>query len=245
MTYSSKLLLVYNFVKKIITFINYGLETTIKSNLFKILIEIRWIIFLAKDFKKYGVNENYIISIASQASRMKTLKWTLKSIILQSTKPSSIYIWFNKRDFKKAKCKFCNYKKYGVKIMLATIDYKSHNKYFYSLKKFSKNGIVTADDDLYYRKNWLRELINANNEVLGQKVIVGHRGVNIHFSEPNKIDLYCLWKKASKTNSGVTTVLNSGAGILFPPESFTKFDFSLDISCSYPNLRRISAFLDP
>ena len=107
--------------------------------------------------------------------------------------------------------------KSGLHIM-ETEDLKCFKKIIPSLKEFPDSVIVLADDDIYYRNDWLISLIQSwsgsNNN------IVFHRAHKISFDEHDEILPYRYWEMevASGTDDDVLFP-TSGGGVLYPPNS--------------------------
>jgi hypothetical protein len=136
----------------------------------------------------------------------------------QSITPDKIVLWIYEKDIKLLPN--------NVKLLTNDIfqiskidrDIKSYKKLIPSLYEYPDDFIVTADDDSYYSRNWLQELIQNYNPY--KKEILGHRGHEITVDNNNKILPYNKWKKTIKTNlSSKYIILNGLGGILYPPHS--------------------------
>lgn len=105
-----------------------------------------------------------IVSLTSFPARIGTVYITIKSILMQSLKPDMVILWLAREQFpekeKSLPDNLLALKKYGLKIKWCH-DIKSYKKLIPALREFPDDIIVTADDDVYYERHWLKRLYDG------------------------------------------------------------------------------------
>ena len=117
-------------------------------------------------FREKGVtNEKretkLIVSLTSYPERMYDIHYCLYSLLTQTLKPDEVILWLAKEQFpneeKDISQKVLKLKDNGLSIKFCE-DIKSYKKIIPTLREYPNEIIVTADDDLYYKENWLEKL---------------------------------------------------------------------------------------
>lgn len=102
-----------------------------------------------------------IVSLASIPSRLNIVHLTIRSILNQDVLPEKIVLWLHE-DLKDSIPKSLNVL-VGDLFSIKYADYfSSHRKLVEPLKLYPNKIIVTCDDDMMYRKNWLSKLYQAH-----------------------------------------------------------------------------------
>lgn len=104
------------------------------------------------------LNRPLMINLTSFPARFETLHLTLKSLLLQDTHFDSLNLWLFAADIKKLPEQVLKLQDYGLSIKPVPADTRSYKKLIPALTEFPDAFHVTADDDIYYRENWLQEL---------------------------------------------------------------------------------------
>lgn len=132
-----------------------------------------------------------IVSLTSYGERLQDLKYTLFSLIQQTVKPEKIIVWLGEQEtlLDTLRC----FEKYGVEFFFCK-DMRSYTKLIPALVKYPHKNIVTADDDIYYRKNWLKKLVKAKKE--NPQCVVAHIAHKIGFDNENNLLQYNKWEHA-------------------------------------------------
>ena len=103
-------------------------------------------------------------------------------------------------------------KKYGLEIMWCN-DIKSYKKLIPTLKIEGESIIVTADDDIYYRANWLKGLYEAHLEE--PKCVICYRATKFFFSHEGEYKTigggHDLWFEPTYLHK-----LTGCGGVLYP-----------------------------
>jgi hypothetical protein len=194
--------------------------------------------------KKHSLNQEekavkYIVSLTSFPNRIGSVWIVVESILRQSYKVDKIILWLSKEQFDSLDVlpqKLLAQQKRGLEIRLVDGDIKSHKKYFYALKQYPNDFLITVDDDIIYPTTLVSELIDVNKSY--PQSICCHRGHSIKI-ENGKVMPYAFWKIIKKFGSDKYDIFfTSGGGTLFPPNSlhqevlnenvFKKYCFNAD-----------------
>jgi len=171
------------------------------------------------DKQGLGINtekrkETFIVSLTTFPDRINDIWITIETILRQSFKPDKIILWLADEQFqdKEIPANFKQLQDRGL-----TIDYckdlRSHKKYFYSLLNFPESNIITLDDDLYYHKDVLKNIIELHKQFPG--LIVTNRAHKITFNGKN-VNPYRKWKhNVTDAIPSHLLVATGGAGTLY------------------------------
>ncbi|GHV11701.1 glycosyl transferase [Fibrobacterales bacterium] len=171
-----------------------------------------------------GDKEVFIVSLTSHKNRVAgTLPYTLWTLLNQSRKPDKIIVWLDetKWNANNIPSKLKVLEKGGVEFNFCK-DIGSYTKLVPALRAFPNCVIITADDDLYYPKNWLKQLAGAYAN--DPKKIQIHRAHEIVGKiSSTEIAPYSDWKHAvKKTLHPERLFLTGVGGVLYPPNSLGK-----------------------
>ena len=167
-----------------------------------------------------GATNNIVISLTTYGRRLKDVKYTLFSLFNQTLKPDRIVLWLdNELNSDKTQKLLHTFIQNGLEIKF-TKDIGPYTKLIPSLRAFPAAIIVTADDDIYYPKNWLKKLYNSYLE--DKSAIHCHRAHRIKIKN-GEVAPYKEWGKQieSAGNSSFDYFLTGVGGVLYPPEIFT------------------------
>ena len=172
------------------------------------------------NFKKVQELTDIIVSLTSYPARIQTVNQTIESILNQSMKADKVVLWLaleqfpnKEKDLPKQLLDLCSI---GL-----TIDWYhnicSYKKLIPALKKYPESIIVTADDDVIYRREWLEKLYQSY--IKNTNVIHCHRARRIEIRN-KKIISYKKWKLYDTGgNNGFSTFFTGVGGVLYPPHS--------------------------
>ncbi len=200
-----------------------------------------WVKYKADNLGRYiGVNSikrelPLIVSLTSYKERFDDLPLVLYSLLKQSVKPDRIILWLSDeyKDLLELPYEITRFIKNGVEIKFVR-DIKSYTKIIYALKEFAESIIVTADDDIYYPKNWLEKLYYSY--IKYPEDIQVHRAHRVYFNK-DQILPYEKWgKHVEEESARYDNFLTGVGGVLYPPSCFIKEVFREDLflKCS-PN----------
>lgn len=156
------------------------------------------------------VKEQVVVSLTTYGQRISRIMTTIKSLQEQSRKPDKIavYIAFNDEELITDELRNAEL----VDIRLCE-DTKSHKK-FNGLWDFPEAYVITADDDLIYKEDWLKVLLQASQ--INRKAVSAHNtfimGTSHGFGRTAT--------RKDNRNSLMGTVnfyVMTGAGVCVPP----------------------------
>lgn len=159
-----------------------------------------------------------IVSLTSYPGRIPTVDQTVSTILDQTVKPDRVILYLadsqfpgKENDLPETLLKL---KEYGLDIRWCE-DLRSYKKLIPALRDFPEDIIVTADDDIYYQRDWLESLYDSylqNPDCIHTRraafLKFRNRGVSIYAHYANK-----HYAPAAGNQ------LMGGAGTLYPPHS--------------------------
>ena len=173
-----------------------------------------------------------IISLTSYPARIDTVHLTIRSILRQTVQADKILLWLSIEEFPN---KYADLPKSLLLIkeepqfMICWVDenLKSHKKYYYAMKEFPDDIVITVDDDMIYSKNLVKELYRMHLEY--PNCVVAGRAHEIIFNN-NNFEMYKKWIfSSSMVGIPSMKLLATGVGgVLYPPHILnTKLLFDL------------------
>ena len=181
-----------------------------------------------ENFNEYGLNtdkrdESIIISLTSFPERMHDISFSLYSLLNQNFKPDKVILWLADSQFPNKEKDIpevvLNFKKNGLTIRWCE-DIQSYKKIIPTLKEYPNSYIVTADDDIYYPKDWLRNMWEAYQQY--PNTIIASRVRRIEFNYDNTFRRYNEWDFADDFSTSYCNFSTNGAGTLFFPNSLSE-----------------------
>lgn len=170
--------------------------------------------------KNTRMNREIIISMTSIPSRIDKLWLCTETLLRQSYKPNRIILWLSKEQFgdKVLPKQLIDQQRRGLEIRYCD-ELRSYKKYYYTLKENPKSIIVTVDDDVFYSRNMLKDLVKVHNKY--PKDIICHRAHEILFNIDGSIKKYTNWGWESFGFKGSShLLLQTGvSGVLYPSGS--------------------------
>ncbi len=171
-------------------------------------------------FEEKGTDENsdVIVTLTSIPSRMFDIHFTLYSLLNQSIKPKKVVLYLDKLSTRELPDNVTNLIKNGLEIRYVE-DLRSFTKLIPALEDFSENIIVTADDDIFYEKDWLKNLVETHKKFPND--IVVHKPMRITFDEKGNPKPYQKWIKSAQGANFANFLMGVG-GVLYPQNSLYK-----------------------
>ena len=169
---------------------------------------------LSKLLHPNGPSIPVIVSLTSIPDRLSSLHLVIRSLLTQTYRPKKIVLWLH-RDLKEVIPKrLVNLESEWFEICYSDLK-SSQRKLIHSLKKYPEDVIVTSDDDMIYRKNWLELLYKEHQKTPDH--IIGNRTKYIRFKS-GAITHYREWTypKSGKLNDFAIVAVGAW-GILYPP----------------------------
>ncbi|MCX2720472.1 glycosyl transferase [Lentiprolixibacter aurantiacus] len=168
-----------------------------------------------------------IVSLTSIESRLSSLHLVIRSLLTQSHLPEKIVLWLNQELESHLPKSLTRLQSEIFEIRYSDL-HCSHKKLIHSLKEYPDKVIITCDDDLMYRNNWLY-LLYENHRLLPD-CIIGNNTRHIGYDEKGGILPYGEWRYRHSKDANEWAVVAIGAwGILYPPGSLSEKVFDADL----------------
>ncbi len=193
-------------------------------------VNMTWRQNLAKGIR-HELPSPLIVTLTSYPPRYPTLHLTLKSLLAQSVRPDRFCLWIARSDFASLPLNVHELEQDGLEILQCS-DMKSYKKIIPSLEADQHNFFVTADDDRYYARDWLRELVDAHP--IGEKQVTCGRAHRIAVDADGMPLPYLDWKIDVTDEGASKLVFPTGlGGVLYEPGIFhsdvTKSEIFLEL----------------
>lgn len=158
--------------------------------------------------------QKVIVSVTSFPKRFKTLHLVIESLLRQSVKPDKIVLYLTKSqvgDVNSLPQSLLVLQERGLSIELCEDEIRSHTKYYYAFKQYPDDIIITADDDLFYRSDFVESLLNSHKN--NPDCIIAN-WTKLIIPGKNK---YTEWPDAVTPVKDKNQLLLGVGGVLYPP----------------------------
>ena len=160
------------------------------------------------------VNEDtLIISLTSFPARIKDVWMTCATLLNQDVENIHVVLWLSREqfsmEFDSLPKKLLRLMDKGLDIRFVEDDLRPHKKYFYALKAFSENDIVTVDDDILYNPLLISTLLTCHHK--HTDCVICNRGVNLCHKS------YKSWYSNKIYDEERTDIMPTGIGGVFYP----------------------------
>ncbi len=190
--------------------------------------------FKAQRPVSFGLNvnqreEKLIVSLTSYPARIHLAHKAIASLLNQELRPDKVILWLAKEQFPNREndlpSELLILKEFGLSINWCD-DLKSYKKLIPALKEYPNDTIITADDDIYYPKDWLKSLYETH--LKNPTSIISRRVCRVFFDAGNlRISSINIKKIKDKKASFLNQILG-GTGVLYPPNSLDENIFNIE-----------------
>ncbi|RXM43990.1 glycosyl transferase [Flavobacterium sp. YO64] len=163
-----------------------------------------------------------IVSLTTFPKRISIIWIVIECMLRQSVLPDKIILWLSKdqfsglNDLPKSLLKL---QKRGLEVKFCEGDLKSHKKYYYALKNYTDDIIITIDDDLFYPSYLVSDLLELHNNFPDS--ICCHRASKYKTFD-GKLLSYKEWDERILISEPTLDIFfTTGGGTLFPPNCFS------------------------
>ena len=200
------------------------LKDALMGNLMK--LKVVYDIRLRKAVRLSSRQENsVIVSLTSYGNRVKGCAvYTVYSLLRQRVRPERVVLWLDEKEFNSQNLPddlrfLCDY---GLEVRFGK-DIGPYTKIIHSLSAFPNKHIITADDDLFYTKNFVEEFIDAHRKH-PQAIITGYAKMPMTNGK-HQIAPYGEWAEyhhvpASFQYNSTTLFPLGWGGVLYPSHVF-------------------------
>ena len=165
--------------------------------------------------------QKIIVSLTSFPPRYVNLHLCLLSLLKQTVRPDKIIVWLYKEEFSLTN-EMKELEKYGIEYKSVDENLKPHKKYFYAMKEFPNDLIITIDDDVIYPENCIETLITTHKKFPDS--VCANRVNKITKKINGDIFEYKYWiNNFNKSVKPSHKLIATGcSGVLYPPHSISK-----------------------
>jgi len=158
-----------------------------------------------------------IVSLTTIEARLNVVDLVIRSLLRQTVSPKKILLWVHESLMNSLPAKLAELQGIYFEIRSTPL-HSSHKKLIHSIKLFPNNPIITCDDDLMYRPNWLN-LLYKESLCLPQCIIANQTRTIKKDTHGNYLP-YVQWpvNQAAK-NNGMKVLPIGAEGVLYPPRS--------------------------
>jgi len=162
----------------------------------------------------HGLPGPLVVSLTSYPARFATLGLTLQAILRQSVRPDRVILWVADEDHARLPTAISRLE--GLQVGKCP-DWRSYNKIVPTLVAHPDAFIVTADDDVYYHRDWLGQLVGA---VKAGARIACHRAHHVALTHDRPAP-YAEWHhNIDAPEQTPLTFLTGVGGVIYAPGVF-------------------------
>lgn len=190
------------------------------NRLVRVIIRTLLNLFLPVGYRCIGFKAkeqaNIIVSLTTFPDRISKTWLVVESILRQSKPPKKIILTLSRLQFASEELlpkKLLALKSSGLEIIWTDDDLRSHKKYYYAMKKYPQDIIVTVDDDFIYERSLLEKLLEFHAKYPGCIITnLGLKRVGVNYHH---------WVKLFFDFSGPSMAIMplGGSGVLYPSGS--------------------------
>lgn len=173
--------------------------------------------FLSKNTKySNNVSEDIVVSLTSFPARINHVWKVIKCLKNQDVRPRKIILWLSKDQFPDAMIPSNLQKEIDdvFSIVFVGDDIRSHKKYYYAMRSYPQNVIITVDDDVFYKQNMISSLLEIHK--LKPHSIVANTTSIISYNK-NSLMKYNNWERNYNPKECENLIQIGVGGVLYPP----------------------------
>lgn len=166
-----------------------------------------------------------IVSLTSFPARISKVYLVIESLFRQSCLPDKIILYLSQDQFpaeEKLPKTLLEQRLRGLEIVFSKGDMRSHKKYLTAFREYPNDIIITVDDDIFYRSDFIAGLLNWHSRFphaiitnWTKKIIFDYKGCASYAAAPDASQ-----KDIGKENSH--NIVIGVAGNLYPPKAVYK-----------------------
>lgn len=173
--------------------------------------------FFLRPGARHVLPHRLVVSLTSYPKRFDVLHLTIKSILAQDMAADVVVLWIAHDDIRKLPHNVRELEGRGLTIR-ATDDLRSYKKIIPALAEYGDAFIVTADDDVYYPRHWLRTFCEAYRP--SAREVLCHRAHRIAFNGEG-LAPYADWTfEITDTEPAADVFFTGVGGVFYPPGIF-------------------------
>lgn len=175
-----------------------------------------------------------IVSFTSYPKRISSVASCAVTLLRQTLQADEVMLWLSRSDFPNGAEdlpeSLVDLESRGLKICWTDESYGCHDKYYWAMKRFSQDIIITADDDVLYPPTFIQGLIETH--YAHSESVVAYRTHRIFKSSQSELAPYSDWgfEQTDYLDSPRVDLLPTGVGgVLYPPFWATDDLYNMDV----------------
>lgn len=172
-----------------------------------------------------------IVSLTSFPKRIQHVHLAIESIMRGEVKPDKIILWLSREQFDGTNSlpkSLLALQQRGLEIHCVDGNIRSYKKFVYTLQTYTTDILVTADDDIFYRTDWLKELMSWHEQY--PEDVISNYTFDIRYDQQGKRLPYRMWN--NNVRQGNHLFFGSGGGVLFPTGSLPEESTNMQVAMS-------------
>ena len=173
-------------------------------------------------------DEKILVSLTTHGLRMKTVHYTVMSILSQEMKPDRIVVYLDESDKENVTPELLQMKEeYGIEIEYVSEYIRAHTKYYHAMKDNSDYIVITVDDDLLYPVNMISDLYSGH--IKYPNTVIASRAHRMIITD-GKLQKYndWIWECYEYEKPSNQLFATGAGGVLYPPHCIDTKVFDLE-----------------
>ncbi len=175
-------------------------------------------------------NRKIIASLTSYPARLHVVPYAIASLLRQTMKPDKIILWLGQKQFpdEKLPAAFDELMACGVDVNFRE-DIRAHTKYFYAVKEYPEDLVITFDDDIIYQPHIIETLYRSYLQ--HPECVSAMRTHRITFLPDGNIAPYSAWQwefSGAKGQESHIWLATGVGGVLYPPHCLSGETFNIE-----------------
>lgn len=160
-------------------------------------------------------SKKIVISLTSYGRRVRSvLYYNICSLLRQDYKADVIVLWLDEKEWNDNTLprKIKRLKKKGLTVRYCE-NIRSYKKLIPTLKSYPEDLIITVDDDLFYKRHMVGDLMRAYEA--NPNCIHAHRAHQVRLGADGKLTPYGNWAFNISNRTGKDVFCTTGGGVLY------------------------------
>ncbi|WP_300809009.1 hypothetical protein [uncultured Acetatifactor sp.] len=171
-----------------------------------------------------------IVSVTSIPERLEAVIYPIESMLVQTVRPDGIIIWLDKSRLSDNLLpgKLLALRKYGLEVYYVD-DIGPHTKYYYAMRNFPDSFIITIDDDVFYKRTLIEELLDTYK--LNLNCVCAHWVWKMKFTSngiPYPFQEFYLGQGEAELEASHDLLALGVGGVLYPPGCLSERAFEVE-----------------
>lgn len=174
------------------------------------------------------MSEDFIVSLTSHSKRINTIHLCLRSVFEQTLRPKKVVLYLDSSlNPNVIPDNIIPFTQMGLNIIFVSDQIGPHNKYYYTIKHYPNETVITIDDDVIYEKTTFENLLNTHQKYPNS--VCANRVKYMVFDNNHLLTPYNDWiSEYDKILTPSKKLIATGVGgVLYPPNTFTKSAFNM------------------